>query len=180
METTESGFVFAGREVTVVVCLIVVLWIDVTGMLVVRVETCTDIETWVMVDSCVKVVDWICSVDWIKVVGSIKVVGWSIVVESIMVVGWVVTCVVVLTSEIVVAKIEDDDVNSVLTKVVGIILVEITVVAKGIEREAGAVGMTWFLCAFLVPKTVARITMMATRKMMRAIKYLLFIPCFGL
>jgi hypothetical protein len=60
METTESGFVFAGREVTVVVCLIVVLWIDVTGILV---ETCTDVEAWVMVDSCAKVVDWICSVD---------------------------------------------------------------------------------------------------------------------
>ena len=91
------------------------------------------------------------------------------------------TCVVVFTSETIVAKIEDDDVNSVLTKVVGIILVETAVVAKGIERgEAGGAGLTWFLCAFLVPKTVARITMMTPRKMMRSIEYLLFRPCFGL
>jgi hypothetical protein len=56
-ETTESGFGFAEREVTVVVCVIVVLWIDVASMLVVRVETCTDVETWVMVDIALKL--WI-------------------------------------------------------------------------------------------------------------------------
>ena len=43
------------------------------------------------------------------------------------------TCVVVLTSKMVVARIEEEETNSVLIKVVEITSVEISVVAKGGE-----------------------------------------------
>jgi hypothetical protein len=99
------------------------------------------------------------------------------------VVGWVVTWVIVLTSEIVVAKIDgvEEVVNMVVTNVVEIICVETNVVAEIVELVVLCErGTTRLICPFLTEKTEARTTMRITRSIMRHIKYLFLISCRGL
>jgi hypothetical protein len=159
---------------TVVVRVTVVLWIEVLGKLVVKVEIGTNVRIWVTVDNCVKAKECAWVVDPIPIFDSMTVVEWMMVVDSMIVVGWVVTCVVVLTSEMVVAGIEEGEVNSVLIKVVGITSVETSVVAKGVKSvkgtEFGGEGSRiLFMCSFLMPKTVASTPTRIRRKTTKAI-----------
>ena len=95
-------------------------------------------------------------------------------------------CVVVLTSEIVVARRDgvDEVVNIVVTNVVETICVEISVVlnsAKGVEVVVlCGVGMTGGLCAFLIDNTDARMATRMTRKMTMAIQIIHLIFFLGL
>jgi len=90
----------------------------------------------------------------------------------------------VLTSEIVVAKIEgvEEVVNMALTNVVEIICVEINVVGNIVELVIfEAIGKIDLLCVLpFIEKTVARTTTIIIRNMIRAIKYLFLTSCFGL
>jgi hypothetical protein len=85
-----------------------------------------------------------------------------------------VTCVVVLTSEMVVAGIEEGEVNSVLIKVVGITSVGTGVIVKGVNSVkatefAGEGGRILSMCSFLMPKTVASTPTRIRRKTIKAI-----------
>ncbi len=84
------------------------------------------------------------------------------------------TCVVVLTSEMVVARIEEEETNSAVNKVVEITSVETRVLAKGINsvKAAEVEGEgSWisFMCSFLMPKTVANTPTRIRRKMIKVI-----------